>query len=36
MAENNKKFLLDENLGKLAKWLRMLGYDCVVHKSISI
>lgn len=36
MAENNKKFLLDENLGKLAKWLRMLGYDCVVYKSISI
>ncbi|MCD6176944.1 MAG: Mut7-C RNAse domain-containing protein [Candidatus Cloacimonetes bacterium] len=36
MAENKKKFLLDENLGKLAKWLRMLGYDAAVYKSISI
>ncbi len=36
MVENKKKFLLDENLGKLAKWLRMLGYDSVVYKSISI
>ena len=36
MAENRKKFLLDENLGKLAKWLRMLGYDAAVYKSISI
>ena len=36
MAENRKKFLVDENLGKLAKWLRMLGYDAAVYKSISI
>ena len=36
MAENRKKFIVDENLGKLAKWLRMLGYDAVVYKSISI
>lgn len=36
MTENRKKFLLDENLGKLAKWLRMLGYDAVVYKSISL
>ncbi len=36
MSQNRKKFLLDENLGKLAKWLRMLGYDSVVYKSISI
>lgn len=36
MAENRRKFLLDENLGRLAKWLRMLGYDAAVYKSISI
>ncbi len=36
MAENRKKFLLDENLGKLAKWLRILGYDAAVYKSISL
>ncbi len=30
------KFLLDENLGKLAKWLRFLGYDAAIYKSISI
>ena len=35
MAENRKKFLLDENLGKLAKWLRMLGYDVAIYRSIS-
>ena len=31
-----KKFLLDENLGKLAKWLRFLGYDAAIYKSISL
>ena len=36
MIENRKKILLDENLGKLGKWLRMLGYDTAVYKSISI
>ena len=36
MSENRKKFLLDGNLGRLAKWLRMLGYDVAVYKSISI
>lgn len=36
MVKDRKKFLLDENLGKLAKWLRMLGYDAAVYKSISI
>ncbi len=36
MIEKRPKFLLDENLGKLAKWLRILGYDSVVYKSISI
>lgn len=30
-----KKFLLDENLGRLAKWLRMLGYDTIIPRSIS-
>ncbi|MDP8268359.1 MAG: Mut7-C RNAse domain-containing protein [Candidatus Tenebribacter davisii] len=33
--QKNKKFLLDENLGKLAKWLRILGYDSAVYKCIS-
>ncbi|MCK5022292.1 MAG: Mut7-C RNAse domain-containing protein [Candidatus Pacebacteria bacterium] len=36
MVENRKKFLLDENLGKLSKLLRMLGYDAAVYQSISI
>lgn len=36
MTENRKKFLLDENLGKLTKYLRMLGYDAVIYRSISI
>ena len=36
MAKSRKKFLLDENLGKLAKWLRMLGYDVAIYRSISI
>lgn len=35
MSKRNK-FLLDENLERLAKWLRMLGYDTIVPKSISI
>ena len=26
---DNLKFLVDSNVGKLAKWLRMLGYDTV-------
>ncbi len=29
------KFLLTENLNRLAKWLRMLGYDAAIYKSIS-
>jgi len=24
---NNPKFIVDNNVGKLAKWLRMMGYD---------
>ena len=39
MNENKKKlrpsFLLTENLSKLARYLRMLGYDAVVYKKIS-
>lgn len=27
------KFLVDENLGKLAKWLRILGYDAEMFRS---
>jgi uncharacterized protein len=27
-------FLLSENLNRLAKWLRMLGYDAAIYKSI--
>lgn len=26
---NGTKFIVDSNVGKLAKWLRMLGYDAV-------
>ena len=29
------KFILTENLNRLSKWMRMLGYDSVVSKSIS-
>ena len=27
----DKKFIVTEELGKLAKWLRILGYDTVYH-----
>ena len=26
------KFITDTNLGKLAKWLRILGYDTVIYR----
>ena len=29
------RFAVDDMLGKLAKWLRLLGYDTVYHRSIS-
>jgi len=29
------KFLITENLNRVAKWLRILGYDAVIYKSIS-
>ncbi|MBT6993814.1 MAG: hypothetical protein HN952_02555 [Candidatus Cloacimonetes bacterium] len=36
MANSKRqKFLLDENLNKLAKWLRILGYDAAIYKNIS-
>ena len=31
-----KRFLVDVNLGKLARWLRLLGYDTLFYRSISI
>jgi len=36
MIMKRKKFLLDENLCKLTKCLRLLGYDAVIPQSISI
>jgi uncharacterized protein with PIN domain len=29
VAEDAPKFIVDSNVGKLARWLRMLGYDAV-------
>ena len=29
------KFICDDNLGKLAKWLRTLGYDTLFYSTIS-
>ncbi len=29
MAQERPKFIVDENVGKLARWLRMLGFDAV-------
>ncbi len=29
MASDNPRFIVDSNVGKLARWLRMLGYDAV-------
>ncbi|MBC8386041.1 MAG: Mut7-C RNAse domain-containing protein [Candidatus Cloacimonetes bacterium] len=35
MKEKGKiKFILSENLNRLAKWLRILGYDAVLYKSV--
>jgi len=37
MSNNNKvKFLVDNNLGRLAKWLRLLGYDTSFYKKVSL
>jgi len=35
IAERKPKFLLAENLNRLARYLRMLGYDAAVYKKIS-
>lgn len=32
MDEKRIAFIADSNLGKLAKWLRVLGYDTTVHR----
>ncbi|MCB5230753.1 MAG: Mut7-C RNAse domain-containing protein [Candidatus Cloacimonas sp.] len=34
--QKHPKFIADVNLGRLAKWLRLLGYDTLFHKNISI
>ncbi len=34
MIQSCPRFLLDENLNRLAKWLRLLGYDAVVYNAI--
>jgi uncharacterized protein with PIN domain len=33
VAEDAPRFIVDSNVGKLAKWLRMLGYDAVFFES---
>ena len=35
MKEKLPKFILTENLNRLAKWLRLLGYDAALYRSIS-
>lgn len=35
MKNGRPRFLLTANLNRLARWLRMLGYDAAVYKSIS-
>ena len=30
MSHENSKFIVDASLGRLAKWMRLLGYDTVV------
>ena len=32
---NELKFIVDNNVGKLAKWLRMMGYDTVFFEGIN-
>ena len=34
-SRKRPKFLLTENLGRLAKWLRILGYDAAIFPKIS-
>jgi hypothetical protein len=35
MVEEPLKFMADSMLGRLARWLRILGYDVVYETSIS-
>lgn len=35
MEHSSPKFLADENVGKLCKWLRILGYDVAYYSPIS-
>jgi uncharacterized protein len=35
MEEKLPRFLLIENLNRLAKWLRLLGYDAALYRSTS-
>lgn len=34
--QRSPKFLLSDNLMRLAKWLRILGYDAAIYRSINI
>jgi len=36
VSKKRPKFLLAENLGRLAKWLRILGYDAAIFPKISL
>ena len=31
--DTKKKFIVDVNLGRLAKWLRLMGYDTLYYRS---
>jgi uncharacterized protein with PIN domain len=31
----DQKFICDRNLGKLARWLRFLGFSCIWNKNLS-
>ena len=36
-AQSKKtKFIVDVNLGRLARWLRLLGYDTLYYQSVSL
>jgi uncharacterized protein with PIN domain len=34
LNEDEIRFIADDMVGRLAKWLRILGYDCTYHRSI--
>jgi len=33
---DNRKFIADNNLGRLAKWLRLFGYDTLYYQKLSL